>query len=145
MYCDIEDLKSTYGERVILQLIDEEGAGAIGAGNIHRVDRAISRADSFINASVGRRYSLPLADIPEVLKSIALPLTIYFLCDKNPGAKKERKPDYDDARADLERIAKGTLTLAVSDPGGNPPPSEAPIIAGSNPKRVFSRESMGGF
>ena len=106
------------------------------------VTAIILAASAEVDGYIGRRYALPLASVPELVKQLAIRVTLFRLHGRRPGAMTDAlQDDYKDARRMLEEIASGTLTLGVQ-PEANP--SERTIqVAGQD--RTFGRSNMSDF
>lgn len=111
-YCTIDDIKDHIPESNIIQLTDDEGIGVV---NQARVDKAITTADSIIDGHLRGRYSLPLSTVPELIKTIAIDITVYKLYERRfelamPESMMAR---YKNALKILEQIQKGLLKLGI--------------------------------
>lgn len=111
-YCTISDLISQIPESNIIQLTDDEGLGVV---NQARVDKAITTADSVVDGYLRGRYSLPLSTVPELIKTIAIDITVYKLYERRlelemPETMMSR---YKNALKMLEQIQKGLIKLGI--------------------------------
>ncbi len=79
------------------------------------VDSCIRYADELIDAHLRGRYTLPLAEIPTVLRDIAITLVRYRLYTRRPeGAVPDTvKDDHKEARRQLEGLRDNKLTLGL--------------------------------
>ncbi|MBN6230454.1 DUF1320 domain-containing protein, partial [Escherichia coli] len=75
----------------------------------------IRYADELIDAHLRGRYTLPLAEIPTVLRDIAITLVRYRLYTRRPeGAVPDTvKDDHKEARRQLEGLRDNKLTLGL--------------------------------
>lgn len=129
-YCTRLDLENRFGEATIADL----EYGKPGA-----VDAAIAGVDSEIDSYVATRYSLPLADVPDVLNKHALAMVRYELDIAPDDTVKDR---HDKAIAYLKSLASGKASLGL-------PEAEEPVAndtaeiqsAGS----VWARANSKGF
>lgn len=115
-YCTLNDIRAQLPESNIVQLTDDEGFGVIDQ---LRVGMAISVADSIINGYLGGRYTLPLETVPDLIKTIAIDITIYKLYERRlelemPESMLNR---YKNAVRLLEYIQKGTVSIDVQEEG----------------------------
>lgn len=111
-YCTLDDIKDRIPEANIIQLTDDEG---LGAANQTRVDKAVTAADSVIDGYLRGRYSLPLSTVPELIKTIAIDISVYKLYERRlelemPEAMSSR---YKNALKMLEQIQKGLIKLGI--------------------------------
>ena len=118
-YCTLDDLKNHIPEANIIQLTDDEGLGTV---NQARVDKAITTADSVIDGYLRGRYTLPLLTVPELIKTIAIDITVYKLYERRldlemPEAMSNR---YRNAVKLLDQIQKGLIKLGIESPETGP-------------------------
>ncbi|EPB9486910.1 gp436 family protein [Citrobacter farmeri] len=116
MYCTLADLLEQMPEQTLIQLTNENvGFDAPPPVDVTVVDSCIRYADELIDAHLRGRYTLPLAEVPTVLRDIAITLSRYRLYARRPeGAMPETvKDDNKEARRQLEDIRKGHLTLGM--------------------------------
>lgn len=124
----------------LLRLTDEDGSGEVEATV---VDAAIEAADLEIDAYLGERFSLPLSPVPSILSILSAKMAVYNLyLNAAEGPPEQWKNEHENALKLLAKVAKGELSLGVSDPdaAGAGTPVE---IASSD--RIFSRDKMKGF
>jgi phage gp36-like protein len=82
------------------------------------LNQALEDADSQIDTYLAARYSLPLTDIPTILKKVACDIARYNLYGNvMPDEVKDR---YDRAVAWLKSVAKGEAVLVTDDPADSP-------------------------
>lgn len=140
MYCAKADILDLLEERLLIQLTDDENAGAV---NDARVDKAIADACGEIDGYLGARYPLPLPVTPAIIRKCAVDIAIYNLFSRTLGAPEERRDRYKDAIAFLAKVATGGISIGAGDPDGTPKPSEAPRMTGG--RNVMGRERLSGF
>jgi len=134
-YCTLQDLIDRGLEAELVQLTDLAGAGTI---DTVPVNRAIADADAAINAALRPVATLPLTTVDPILTRIACDLARWYLHGQSvPDPVKERA---DQARADLRRIAEGTLKIdtGAAATGLGEPEYEAP-------ERVFTDDSLADY
>lgn len=141
-YCTIEDIKDQVDEVKLIRLTDDESLGVV---NTDRVEKAIADAGEEIDGYVGSRHRVPLYPAPEVLRKFAVDIAVYNLYGRLDQVPTNRTDRYRNALIFLERVAMGKISLGAADPEGNPPASDAPEVADTNPARVFGRSSLKGF
>jgi len=116
MYCTFADLLEQVPERTLIQLTNEElDFDSPVTVKTEVVDSCIRYADELIDAHLRGRYTLPLAEIPTVLRDIAITLVRYRLYTRRPeGAVPDTvKDDHKEARRQLEGLRDNKLTLGL--------------------------------
>ncbi|KFX07751.1 Mu-like prophage FluMu protein gp36 [Pectobacterium betavasculorum] len=116
MYCTLADLLEQVPESTLIQLTNETvGFDAPPPVNTTVVDSCIRYADELIDAHLRGRYTLPLTEIPTVLRDIAVTLTRYRLYARRPeGTMPDTvKDDNKVATRQLVEIRDAKLTLAL--------------------------------
>lgn len=142
-YCTLADILGAIPEQELTQLTDDSIPPVMV--NQAVVDQAIAAAETLINGYIGGRYPLPLATVPELVKSITLEIAVYkiYLRRKKKMPSEAVKAGYDDAMRLLRDIQGGKLSLGVDQAG-----IEVKPVTGSGAfttsERIFSRESMKG-
>lgn len=98
-YIALEDLDEYLSDKVVQQLTDDDGSGF---KNTAIVDEAITGAEGVIDSFLSRRYDVPLASPPEVVKEMAVQLAAYRL-----HARRMRVPaDIKDLRDQAMELLK---------------------------------------
>lgn len=126
MYCTLADVLEQVPEATLIQLTNEMVSfDAPVSVNVDVVNGAIRYADELIDAHLRGRYTLPLAEIPTVLRDIAVTLTRYRLYARRPeGAMPDTvKDDCKTALRQLEGIRDAKLTLGIPSTGTDAPES----------------------
>lgn len=107
-----------------------------------RIEVASDESDALIDGYIGKRYKLPLANIPGILTTWARAITRYKLhgdrisdANTDPIAR-----DYRDAIKFLQLVSDGKFSLGIDDPSaqGNGP-GEVQISPGH---KVFGRDYL---
>lgn len=111
-YCALADLQVLLDTPTLVDLSD--GSGTTPDSTV--ISGVIARADSVIDAMLGKLFAVPFSTVPAVVKTISAELAIYFLYGRHhdrtaPEAVKAR---YDNAKGLLEKIAAGEVSLGVS-------------------------------
>ncbi|MGL5186059.1 MAG: gp436 family protein [Plesiomonas shigelloides] len=108
------------------------------------IDEALRTADDEINGRLGRRYVLPLPQVPDMLKRIAIVISLYWLADRDQQATNLMDERYKRAIEQLKDIASGKLELGLPTPEK---PLEGPVgkaeLVQQN-ERLFTRNSLRG-
>lgn len=139
-YTSIERLERRFGPTMLVQLTDRaaESTGMIDTAIVYD---ALTDTDAAINASLAKRYRLPLATVPPAIADLALAIAIYKLHVAMPDEKIER--DYDQALKDLTAYATGAKMLDVA--GIEPETSDTGGVVTTDRERMFTNESLRGF
>ena len=123
----------------LIGLSDDDGLGAV---NDNVVNRAISDADSLIDAYCQGHYDLPLTPVPAIIRRLSVDFAIYNLYSR-------RSVDMPDGRSAarnngiklLEKVAAGKIGLGAGQPASSS--SIAPgLISGND--RLFTRDKLRG-
>lgn len=127
-------------ESELVQLTNDDGGDTVDTDVLGQI---ITRCEAEVDGYVGRRYSLPLAATPEILKDLACRAVVHALHRRRPGTlSDDLRADRKDITARLRDIATGVLTL-----GQQPEPSDNSgrrlITSGNAP--TFGRSNLGDF
>jgi phage gp36-like protein len=136
-YSTQDDLLTMIPQAELAALTAE--SGEVPDGQV--VAEAISRADAEIDAACGLRYAVPLAPVPERVKTLSADLAIYHLYSRRSVAPEVWRQKYLDALAFLKQVAGGQATLAGS--GGEPPGATREGAEMDSSQRIFSRDTLG--
>ena len=138
-YAIQQDLVDRFGELELLQLTDRTNMPPSTVDDVV-VGRALTDADAVINGYVGKKYSLPLSPVPEVLTKIACDLAWFYL--HGEAATKDgivaRRADA--AISWLKDVAKGLV--AIDQDGEEPAPAGGGSIQANPATRVFRRDTL---
>jgi phage gp36-like protein len=109
-YVTVEDVRAYWSEDVLITLTHDAhvGTAAVDEGILLL---AIQWAEAQIDAVIGRRYTLPLETVPDVLHELALDGVLYRLYQRR---QKEVKPEdlkLLPNRGWLEPLRKGEVDL----------------------------------
>lgn len=137
-YASQAEMEARFAASELIRLTAGNSAGAIDAARIAEV---LGEADNLINASVGVRYQLPLAVVPDLLVDIACDIARYRLYPLDVPEQVAAR--YKDARATLDRIADGRMVLEAAGIAASS--SEPSGIAFDSGSKLFSRTSMRRF
>lgn len=132
-YATVQDMIGRFGETEMLRLSSVDGL-LPDVVNPVPVEQALADADGIIDSYLRKRYSVPLAPVPQVITRAACILARYDLSvggDREPA--DQVKNDRKDVVAWLTQLSTGTATLE----------GVAPIEATSS-ARTSDRERMVG-
>lgn len=136
-YISQQDLLDRLGADDLNRLADLDGDDMPDA---EVLQQAIDASEGTVNAYVGKAYALPLAAVPDVLKSATFDIVVYNLHQQ--AAPEIVIARYKEALAFLKDVATGK---ALIDVGGSEPESKPSLARFTGPKRIMSRDGLGGF
>lgn len=139
-YASLAALQRRFGEIMLVQLTDR-GENSTGVVDAAVVGDALVDTDAVIDASLARRYRLPLATVPPVVADLALSIAIYKLHRSAPDDKIDG--DYKQALKDLDAFANGSKLLNAA--GVEPEASAAGGVVFTDRERMFTNDSLRGF
>lgn len=139
-YCTQSDILESLDYTTLVQLTDDTDVGGI---DTDAVTRAIADADAEIDGYCGKRYSVPFATVPDIIRKHSVTIAVKNLFARRRGAPANRRQDYEDAVAFLKGVASGMISLGEDDPDGSPAESNDVQIESAD--RVFDRDGMTGF
>ncbi|MDL2320768.1 DUF1320 domain-containing protein [Desulfosarcina sp. OttesenSCG-928-B08] len=139
-YSSLVAIQDKLPDDTLLRLTDDENGNVIV---IDRINSAISWADGWIDAYIGKRHTLPLKTVPMVLESISVDLAIYRLYLRRGNVPEDIEFAYKEAISFLKDVSTGKASLGEEDPDGTPASSEAPRI--TSDRRLFSRRGLREF
>ncbi len=138
-YITKQGLIERFGERELIQLTDRANVPPTTIDDAV-VDRAIADASAEINSYLKKRYTVPLASVPDVLAKKAADIARYFLHGKSAEKESPVTIAYRDAIAWLRDVAKGIVE--IDDGGQTPPQTGGGSIRAVKPNRVFTRDTL---
>ena len=126
MYCSLNDLKKRISEQEITRLV-ADGGTVVDFENpadsgLLIVEAAIASAGTEIDFACSGRYPVPLSPVPARIVDICVDISIYNLFKRRFRDIPELiVKQYDDAKKELNEIAKGNRVLNVTIPEGDSP------------------------
>ena len=141
MYITATDIYAVIKEADVIKLTDDDDTGSV---NVDFVNAAIIAAGSVIESYLARRYQLPLSEVPEVVKSVAVSLTVYTLYQRSslePDEKSKRASS--DAVNLLKDISTGIASLGLQE-RTTPSVGQAESNKATH-DRVFTLDTLKGF
>lgn len=115
MYCTIDDIIAAVAERKITLYTDDAGEGEPDTAVM---TRAIAAASARIEAYISGRYGSGLDPVPELIRTLAVDISIYKIASRTGDAPEEFRNIYLDALDLLKRISDGKADIpgvAVTD------------------------------
>jgi len=134
-YCTQDDLLLMISVEELAELTAEMGE----APDAIVVAEAIAKADGEIDAYLGVRYSLPLAGIPDQVRSLSVDMALYHLYSRRSVAPPVRRQKYEAAVAFLKQVAAGQAVLGSA---GEPSAENPQVEEFSGASRVFDRNGL---
>lgn len=139
-YSQLADIQERIPEDILLQLTDDDDTGSVDEA---KVNAAITRADSEIDAWCSGRYAVPFATVPPIIAELSADLAAYYVYSRRqeiiPEARSER---YRANQALLKAISAGQVQL----PGAASAKTGSTRIEVTSNDRLFSRDRLrGGF
>lgn len=108
------------------------------------INEALGTADDEINGRLSRRYVLPLPEVPDLLKRIAVVIAFYWLGDRDNQVTDLLQDRYDRAIKQLQEMASGKLDLGLPTPDMPPEGSVGKVELVQDNERLFTRNSLKG-
>jgi phage gp36-like protein len=134
-YCTQDDLLLMITVEELSELTTEMGE----APDLMVVEEAIAKADGEIDAYLGVRYSLPLAGIPDQVRSLSVDMALYHLYSRRSVAPLVRAQKYAAAVAFLKQVAAGqALVAGAGDTAGD----AGQVEEFSGAPRVLDRDGL---
>ena len=138
-YCTYADIEMRLGADDLAALADHDGDGV---ADEDVVAQAITSAESLMDSYLGVRcavtVALPGGGCPEVVRTRAVNLAVYFLRLGRDSVTEDARAQYEDDIEWLNGVAAGRASLGVE-----PPPGEstgAPRARYETRPRFFGRE-----
>jgi len=143
MYCTLDDIKKQVQETTLIEITDDSNANQI---NTDVVDETILYADTLIDGYLRGRYTLPLPSLPEIIKVIAIDLSIYRLYSRRfhtdmPDSINDK---YKNSIKLLEQIQKGVISLGI-ETVGTPPKLGEYRVNKTYQDKIFNKEVLNAY
>ena len=138
-YASLSDLAARVGNTELCQIADRD-RDLIPDQPV--VDAALVDADNLINGYVGSKYDVPLAAVPDLVRTWAVSIARYIL--HRNGAPDHVTQDYKDAVAALKDVAAGKIALPVSA-GASPLQAGGNQVMSATPAEVFTADRLRGW
>ncbi len=138
-YATLADLIERASFAEIRQIADHDRDGAIDADVI---EAALIDADNLVNGYVATKYAVPLASVPDLVRTWSVSIARYVL--HRNGAPEHVATDYKDAIAALKDVARGNIVLPVQD-GAAPLDTTAGTVMAEHPPLVFTPDKLRGW
>lgn len=139
-YCSMEDLIVEVGSGELAALTAETGTEP----DLEVAAAAMARAGAEIDAYLGKRYGLPLPEVPPLVKAMAVTLALYGLYGRRGVVPEPWQRRRAETQQYLEDLAAGRLSLTDSQ-GRVLPGRVAAVQEVTSGERVFKRETLVSF
>lgn len=144
-YATVTDLITRLGDKAVIELTNpHQRASAVDADV---ATAAIADGQALVDSYIGQRVTLPLDDVPHLMKTLTLDLAIYYLKSKvgNTATKDSATAKlYDDAIRHLERFASGDTSLGLALPATPDPDDTGGDVAEiTSQERQNTRVTLG--
>lgn len=140
VYITPQELSERIGEEELIVLSDRDGDGV---ADTLVIERAISDATDEINMHLAVRYQLPLTEVPETIKRLAVNLTLYWLCESDGALSDLVKTRYENSLKSLKALANGTMRLGLPELA-TPAENKTGDVQIVSAERRLSRTSLKG-
>lgn len=137
MYATQQDIEDRYGKDALLIVADADMDDEV---DTEKVNKALDDATDEINLYIGKRESLPLTQVPSVLKRLAVEIAFYFLSAED-GYTEEKRKRYEDAKKTLADIASGKVSLGLPSSQDEDASPVAMEVEMSSEERLFNRRN----
>lgn len=139
-YCTQEDLEREISRAELTALTAESGAEP----DAEVVGQVLTEVAAEINAYLAGRYVLPLPEVPQSLRSVAVALAVYRLYGRRSLVPEAWQRRQQEARQFLMGLAAGQLTLLMAD--GTPIPRRVvEVVELPAGRRVFNRTTLADY
>jgi len=138
-YALLADLTERAGEAEIRQIADHDRNGT---ADPLVIAAALADTDNKIDGYVSTRNVLPLASVPELVRTWAVSIARYIL--HRNGAPEHVAQDCKDAIQALKDLAAGRINLPAAA-GLTAPAAQSGQVLASHPPRVFTPGRLQGW
>lgn len=138
-YLTRQELQDRIGEEELIILADRDGDGVADEPVI---ERAIQDATDEITMHLASRYRVPLPDVPDTVKRLAVSLTVYWLCEDDRAMSELVKERYENAVKTLKALASGSMRLGLPE-AEKPAENSAGTVTLVSAERMHTRKKLG--
>lgn len=125
----------------LVQISDFDGDGEEDA---LLVDDALCEAEGVVNSYVRKRYEVPLAPVPEIIRRLTANLAVYILKSRRDAVCEKDAVEQEQRLEWLKGLAEGNIDPGVDITSPSSPTNKPSATARPSSKKV-SRESLKGF
>lgn len=134
-YCIQADILKRIGEADLVSLADYDGDGSPDSDV---VARAIDDSDAVIDSYLSVRFTVPVSPVPDVLRTRAVNLTVYFLRLGRDSATEDVRRQYEDDIEWLTHAVIGKVSLGIEPSAAEG--DRAPGVHYEGQSRIFGRD-----
>lgn len=141
MYCNQQDLVNRFGERELVQLTDKEGDQNIIVTAV--ASQAIEDACATVDGYLSGRYTLPMANVPNIINRITCDIARYYLYDDVLDEQHQAAIRHKHAMDFLNKVSTGAISLKTNTGSGDL--GSANLAELKSAGSVFARDKSKGF
>ncbi len=134
-YCTQSDIEKRIGTADLAALADYDGDGSADADV---VTAAIGDACSLMDSYLSVRFAVPVSPVPDVLRTRAVNLAVYFLRLGRDSATEDVRRQQEDDIAWLQHVVAGGVSLGI-EPSATEG-DRAPDVHYESQPRIFGRD-----
>lgn len=127
-YCTLADLQREIPLQTLIELSNDDPMAT--AIDHDQIEGAVMSSEELVDAHLRGRYTLPLAEVPTVIKDATVTLTRHRLYMRRPEGNELPKAvvrAYDAMIRVLESIRDGRLTIGLAAGEAAPEPGEMKV------------------
>ncbi len=111
-YCSVNDIQSVISNDDLVQLTNDSGGDYVDTA---KISEAVLYAENIIDGYLRGRYDLPLAQVPDELKYIAVDFVVYRLYSLRMYTEIPRSVNekYQNVIKILTQVQKGIFNLGI--------------------------------
>lgn len=137
-YATTQDMLDRFGDTELIALTDRTDSGVVDNAVL---SKAVADAEAEINAYIGGRYTVPLADpVPALITKLTTTIARYHLYEDRVTERVQAA--YDSAIELLKLIGKGDASLGIDSPA---PVEGDGDVAINAPERKFTADTLKDF
>lgn len=142
-YTDFETLKLAIPEQTLVELTDDESAGAVDQA---KIAGCIEAADSEIDGYIPEGIELPLDPVPRLITRLSTVIAIYNVYARYAETIPEtRQSQYDNAVKMLGLILTGKVKLRNEEPAAAADSPAGNRFRVSAKQQIFTEDKLKGF
>jgi len=133
-YCSYSDVERRIGEADLVALADYDGDGS---PDPDVVEAAIQDACSLMDSYLSVRFAVPVSPVPDVLRTRAVNLAVYFLRLGRDSATEDARRQYEDDLTWMREVVRGDVSLGIEPSAAEG--DRAPGVIYQGRRRLFGR------
>lgn len=139
-YLTVQDYIDRFGDQEATRLTSETQPPA---RDDTKIERAIEDSEEEVDGYVARRYALPLATVPRVLKTWVAVLAREKLHKTRPTPEVQAAADR--ARSQLRETSTGVFKLLAADESAPEPTGDREAMTSGDPRRYTLADGLRGY